>query len=151
MRDKGSAWDKFRLEIGTSTILEGGTMKRMIQLGAVVLALSIGGAGIASAQTPEQVQQKQMEGTKTNIKAVHEQELHNHLMQNQAEQKQLQAVIQQKQADQRQLQAVPDQASVKDKLLQNQDEQKQVQAALAQKQKEQMQMMSDLEKVKAAQ
>ena len=63
-------------------------MKRMIQLGAVVLALSIGGAGIASAQTPEPVQQKAMEGAKTDIKAVHEQELHNHLMQNQAEQKQ---------------------------------------------------------------
>ena len=125
-------------------------MKRMIQLSAVALALSIGGAGVAAAQTPEQVQQKQMEGAKTNIKAVHEQELHNHLMQNQSEQKQLQAALQQKQADQRQLQAVPDQASVKDKLLQNQEEQKKLQATLEQKQKEQMQMTSDLEKVKAA-
>ena len=122
-------------------------MKRMIQLGAMALALSISGAGIA--QTPEQ--QKQMEGAKMNIKAVHEQELHNHLMQNQAEQKQLQAAMQQKQADQRQLEAVPDKASVKDKLIQNQHEQKQVQEALQQKQKEQLQMMSDLEKVKAVQ
>ena len=56
----------------------------------------------------------QMEGAKANIKTVHEQELRNHLLQNQAEQKQLQA-------------------------------------ALQQKQKEQLQMMSDLEKVKAAQ
>lgn len=125
-------------------------MKRMIQLGAVALALSIGGAGVVSAQTPQQAEQKEMEGAKTNIKAAHEQELHNHLVQNQAEQKQLQAALQQKQADQRQLQAVPDQASVKDKLLQNQEEQKKIQAALEQKQKEQLQMTSDLEKVKAA-
>jgi UDP-N-acetyl-D-mannosaminuronate dehydrogenase len=145
-------WDSVRLEVGIDTILDSGgaTMKRMTGLGAVALTLSIALASVASAQTPQQVQQKEMEGTKSNIAAVHEQELHNRLMQNQAEQKQLQAALQQKQADQRQLQAVPDQASVKDKLLQNQEEQKQVQAALEQKQKEQLQLTSDLEKVKAA-
>ena len=126
-------------------------MMRIFQMGAMALALSISGVGIAGAQTPDQVQQKEMEAAKTSIKVQHEQALHNHLMQNQAEQKQLQAALMQKQADQRQLQAVPDQASVKDKLLQNQSEQKQIQAAVMQKQKEQLQMMSDLEKVKAVQ
>ena len=124
-------------------------MKRWMRLGAAALALSIGPVGLAYAESPADAQKAQ-EAAKGNIQAVHEQELHNHLMQNQAEQKQLQAALQQKQADQRQLQAVKDQASVKDKLLQNQDEQKKLQAALEQKQKEQLQMTSDLEKVKAA-
>lgn len=134
----------------TSTSLKNGTLTRFIQLGGVALALSFGGPGVVSAQTPTGVQHKQMEATKANIRLVHEQELYNHLVQNQAEQKMLQNALQQKQAQQLQLQGVPDQASVKDKLIQNQKEQKMVQAALMQKQKEQLQMSSDLEKVKAA-
>ena len=89
-------------------------MERIIRLGALALVLTFVGPQMASAQTPERAQKMQMEGAKANIKTVHEQELRNHLLQNQAEQKQLQA-------------------------------------ALQQKQKEQLQMMSDLEKVKAAQ
>lgn len=134
----------------TSASLENGTVKRFIQLSGIALVLLFGGTGVVSAQTPTEVQQKEMEATKANIRLVHEQELYNHLVQNQAEQKMLQAALQQKQAQQLQLQGVPDQASVKDKLMQNQNEQKMVQAALMQKQKEQLQMSSDLEKVKAA-
>ena len=74
-------------------------MKGMIQLSAVALALSLSGTAIA--QTPEQAQQ--METAKQNIKTEHEQGLRNHLLQNQAEQKQLQAALQQKQHEQLQM------------------------------------------------
>ena len=74
-------------------------MKGMIQLSAIALALSLSGTAIA--QTPEQAQQ--METAKQNIKTEHEQGLRNHLLQNQAEQKQLQAALQQKQHEQLQM------------------------------------------------
>ena len=63
------------------------------------LALLLSGTTIA--QTPEQAQQ--METAKQNIKTEHEQGLRNHLLQNQAEQKQLQAALQQKQKERLQM------------------------------------------------
>lgn len=74
-------------------------MTGMIPLSALALALSLSGTAIA--QTPEQAQQ--METAKQNIKTEHEQGLRNHLLQNQAEQKQLQAALQQKQHEQLQM------------------------------------------------
>jgi hypothetical protein len=74
-------------------------MKGMNQVGAIALALSI--SGVAMAQSPGDAQK--MEAAKKHTKMVTEQELHNHLMQNQAEQKQLQAALQQKQAEQLQM------------------------------------------------
>lgn len=72
-------------------------MKGMVPLIAMALSLS----GTAIAQTPEQAQQ--MEAAKQNIKTEHEQGLRNHLLQNQAEQKQLQAALQQQQHEQLQM------------------------------------------------
>lgn len=74
-------------------------MKGMMQLSAIAFAVSLSGATLAETPTPAQ----QMETAKTNIKTVHEQELRNHLLQNQAEQKQLQAALQQKQHEQLQM------------------------------------------------
>ena len=74
-------------------------MHRVIQLGAIALALSISGA--AMAQAPEEA--AKMEAAKQHTKTVTSQALLARLQHNQAERKQLQTALQQKQHEQLQL------------------------------------------------